>query len=206
MSDRYPAVTRLALHLEHQQKVYFRDNNGAKGRFGQGKRLAQRSLNCSNWMSKTHWDYLDKQGICSTTRYQMSSIGPVKSNGSQGSHPVTLLAVCTLPLSKEGNNIISGCFCKTSRDLRHSTIWGQQIGLSINLFLVRLRHVTSCGPIKIISLASKKLPYGWYGGGVRTPFGMGWQSCEREITEIIFQVCMNYYDCYGWFERPAPLI
>jgi hypothetical protein len=29
-------------------------------------------------------------------------------------------------------------------------------------------------------------------GGVRTPFGMGWQSCEGEITEIIFQVCMNY--------------
>jgi hypothetical protein len=41
---------------------------------------------------------------------------------------------------------------------------------------------------------------------VRTPFGMGWQSCEGEITAIIFQLYMNYYDCYGWFERPAPLI
>jgi hypothetical protein len=41
---------------------------------------------------------------------------------------------------------------------------------------------------------------------VRTPFGMGWQSYEGEITEIIFQLYMNYYDWYGWLGRPAPLI
>jgi hypothetical protein len=35
---------------------------------------------------------------------------------------------------------------------------------------------------------------------------MGLQCCKGEITEIIFPVGMNYYECYGWFDRPAPLI
>ena len=36
-------------------------------------------------------------------------------------------------------------------------------------------------------------------------FWDGWQSCEGEITEVIFQIYMKYNNCYGWFERPAPL-
>ena len=36
-------------------------------------------------------------------------------------------------------------------------------------------------------------------------FWDGLQSFEGEITEVIFQGFMKYYNWYGWFERPAPL-